>query len=75
MISDAELNNRFSHHAPKAGQPEKYHGVRTGCRQLAGLLVALCPDSRELATALTHLDAVMFNANAAIARRSEGAAD
>jgi hypothetical protein len=67
-----ELENRFSYHAPTAGQPEKYERIRDKAHQLAIDLVDLCPESRELNTALTHLDAVVYNANASIARRSNG---
>jgi len=64
----AELRNRFTYHAPKADQPERYERIRASILDLAITLSSHCPPSRELSTALTHLDAAMMFANAAIAR-------
>lgn len=69
-ISPEELADRFTYHAVKEGQQEKYVAIREKGRELAQLMVDLCPDSRELSTALTHLEASNMWANAAIARRS-----
>lgn len=65
-----ELENRFTYHPPTGRQPEKYELIRSKAHQIAFDLVDLCPESRERNIALTHLDAVVFYANAAIARRS-----
>lgn len=65
----AELASRFTYHPPKEGQPEKYERIREEAHELAKTLVELCPSSRELSRALTAMDDVVFNANAAIARR------
>ena len=69
-ITQDELENRFTYHAPKEGQPEKYEKIRLMALGLAVALVDNCPDSRELNLALTHLDSAVMFANAAIARRS-----
>ena len=71
-ITPEELENRFSYHAPTKGQPVKYERIRGMAHSFAAELVHMCPDSRELNTALTNLDAVVYNANASIARRSNG---
>lgn len=63
-----ELANRFTYHAPKAGQPQIYEAVREKARDLATIMAAYCPPSDELARALDHLDNAVFCANAAIAR-------
>jgi hypothetical protein len=68
MASQADLDRRFTYHAPKGNQPEKYVEIRQTCKDLAYLLVQLCPDSRELDAALMHLEMAGFWANAAIAR-------
>lgn len=70
MIDSEELKNRFTYHAPYGNQPEKYEKIRHLAHEFAIELCDLCPTSRELDEALTHLDAVVFNANASIARRS-----
>jgi hypothetical protein len=67
---NSELENRFSYHAPKPGQPETYDSIRNSAKALAYFLSDVCPNSRELSTALTKLDEVVFFANAAIARNS-----
>ena len=64
-----ELKNRFSYHAPKDGQPEKYERIRRMGLDAATLISSLCPASREQSVALTKLDEVVMWANAAIARR------
>ena len=63
-----ELNNRFTYHAPKPGQPAKYEFIRGFARDMAGVLVNECPDSRELSLALTKLEEAVMWANASIAR-------
>lgn len=63
-----DLANRFMYHAPKEGQPAKYEAIRAKQRELADLIVELCPDSREADLALTNTEQAGFWANAAIAR-------
>jgi len=63
-----ELEKRFTYHAPKGNQPDRYVAIRDEAKQLAELLVGLCPESRELSLALTKLEESVFWANASIAR-------
>lgn len=63
-----DILNRFTYHAPKPGQNEKYESIRGMCRGSALEFVKLCPQSRELSLALTKLEESVFWANAAIAR-------
>lgn len=63
-----ELDKRFTYHAPKGDQPQRYEDLRGLAKALAGVLVARCPDSRELELAIEHLETAVFWANAAIAR-------
>lgn len=67
-MTDAELTNRYSYHAPFGDQADRYNRIRAQVLETAKLIRDLCPDSRERATAFTHLDAVMMFANASIAR-------
>lgn len=66
--SPTDLDNRFTYHAPKPGQPERYVELRNLAKGLAGRVVALTPPSREQSLALTNLEQAVFWANAAIAR-------
>ena len=65
-----ELNNRFTYHAPKPGQPEIYTAIRDKAKELAELINANTPESRELALSITALEESVMWANAGIARRS-----
>lgn len=63
-----ELNNRFTYHAPKPGQNERYQDLRGTALMLAQKICEQVPFSREQSVALTHLEEVVFWANAGIAR-------
>jgi hypothetical protein len=63
-----DITNRFTYHAPRADQPALYEDVREGAREFAEFLNAVCPESREKSLAITHLEEVVFWANASIAR-------
>ena len=64
----ADIGRRFTYHAPKPGQPERYTQIRDTAKEFAVLLVTECPESRELSLALTKLEEAVMWANAAIAR-------
>ena len=66
MIED--LENRFTYHAPKEGQPDKYDNIRRYAKAFAELIDEMCPNSREKSLAITKLEEVVFWANASIAR-------
>jgi hypothetical protein len=66
-----ELAKRFVYHAPREDQIVKYNDIRSEIKKLAVLLCELTPDCREQSIALTHLEEVVFWANAAIARNPE----
>lgn len=68
MITAADLENRFTYHAPKPSQPDKYEGIRHWAKEFARHIVANTPDSREQSLAITHLEEVVYWANASIAR-------
>jgi hypothetical protein len=67
-ITDVELTKRFTYHAPKADQPDRYEALRSAALELAGEITGLTPTSREQSLALTSLEEAVFWANAAIAR-------
>lgn len=68
-ITKEELDIRFTYHAPKGDQGERYVKIRDKAKELAVMIVELTPDSREQSLALTHLEECTFQANASIARR------
>ena len=62
------LDNDFKYHSPKEDQPTRYVEIRDKAHELALLICANTPASREQSVALTELDHVVMMANAAIAR-------
>lgn len=63
------VENDFSYHRPPEEKVEDLKRIRSGCREMAHLLVNHVPKGRELSTALTKLEEVMMHANAGIARQ------
>lgn len=68
MNTNTTIENNFSYHAPKEGQPQKYEAIRNKAKELAYLIDELCPKSREASLAITNLEQSVFWANASIAR-------
>jgi hypothetical protein len=64
-----QIENNFSYHAPKPGQPEIYQEIREKAKELAYLIDQKAPDSREKSLAMTNLEQSVMWANAAIARK------
>jgi len=67
-MDDADLRNRFTYHAPKEGQADRYQEIRDYAHGLASLINHQCPESREKSLAMTHIEDAVMWANAAIAR-------
>ncbi len=63
-----KIENAFTYHAPKDGQPEKYQAIRDKAKELAYLIHELVPPSREQSLAMTKLEECSMWANAGIAR-------
>lgn len=64
-----EVEVRFTYHAPKGNQIERYEVLRDTAKKLAEDILEFTPESREQSLALTHLEQAIMWANAAIARR------
>lgn len=63
------IEKRFTYHSPKDDtQTERYEYIRERAKDLATAFVRICPDSRELSLAITHLEEAVMWANASIAR-------
>lgn len=65
-----DLENVFKYHRPKGDQADKYIQIREKAKELAILLLELCPESRERSLALTKIEESSMWANASIARNS-----
>lgn len=63
-----QIENNFTYHPPKDGQPEKYVNLREKAKELAYLIAETVPPSREQSLALTNLEQAIFWANAGVAR-------
>lgn len=57
----------FVYHRPFGTQPERYVAIREKAKELAVLIQASTPASREQSVALTNLQQTVMWANAAIA--------
>jgi len=69
-MNQQDIDNRFTYHAPKPGQPAIYEDIRSVVKTVAQFVDKACPDGREKSLAITHLEEAVFWANAAIARAS-----
>lgn len=67
-MDEKDLENRFTYHPPKGDQALRYEMIRDSAHRFAAFLNERCPDSDELETAVTFIDAAVMFANAAIAR-------
>lgn len=68
MITQSDLDNRFTYHTPKNDQQSRYIMIRDHAKELAEFIVTNTPESREQSLAITSLEEAIFWANAAIAR-------
>ena len=67
-MANQTIENNFTYHAPKDGQPEKYEAIRSKGKELAYLIDEVCPGSREKSLAMTKLEEAVMWANASVAR-------
>lgn len=67
-MKNAKIENNFTYHAPKPGQPKKYEAIREKAKELAYMIDELVPPSREQSLAMTKLEECTMWANAGIAR-------
>lgn len=67
MMTEDQIQNIFTYHAPKGDQATRYVTLRDKAKELALMVNALCPESREKSLALTNIQQSIMWANAAIA--------
>lgn len=68
QMDPKRFENTYTYHAPKGDQTARYEKLRAKARELAELIEAFCPDSREKSLAHTKVEEATMWANAAIAR-------
>lgn len=66
-MTDQQIENTFTYHQPSGTQPKRYEEIRQEAKQLASVIQAHCPESREKSLALTNLQQAVMWANASIA--------
>ena len=74
VVSEEDANrveNNFIYHPPTGNQSLRYETIRESAKNLARLLMAITPKSREQSLALTKLEEAVFWANASIARNEQ----
>jgi hypothetical protein len=69
-ITDEQLVNLFTYHAPKPEQFDKYDVIRKSALQFARVLVENTPPSADQSAAIRLLRECVMTANAAIACES-----
>lgn len=62
------LDNDFSYHPPIGTQAARYEKIRAMAHDFVLAAAVMCPESRELSIAITHVETAVFFMNAAIAR-------
>lgn len=62
-----DIENIFSYHPPKEGQPEKYEAIRNAAKILAHIIIANTPACADQTAAIRHLREAVMTANASIA--------
>lgn len=68
------IDTNFRYHPPQGDQPQRYEQLRAKAKELAQLIEALVPVSRECSLAFTNLEQSVMWANAAVARYPEALA-
>lgn len=66
-ISQEQLNNWFSYHAPDAAQQNVYLELRAAAKDFAELIVANCPECADTTVAVRKIREAVMVANQAIA--------
>lgn len=71
ILNEDEIEKRFDFHPLNGDQLGRYGLIREKAKELAMVIYHNTPFSREQSLALTHLEEVVFFANAGITRRKE----
>ena len=66
-MTEEQLDNIFTYHAPKGDQQQRYVSLREEAKHFAKVINKFCPESREKSLALTAVQQATQWANASIA--------
>lgn len=67
MITEQDIDNWFSYHAPNSTQVPRYEELRNKAKELANLILQYTPSSADQTAAIRKLRECIMTANAAIA--------
>jgi hypothetical protein len=70
MITDNDIQNWFTYHAPTSDQLPRYELIRSKARELAYVIVTNTPPSADQTASIRLLREAVMTANAAIACNS-----
>ena len=62
-----DIENIFTYHKPKEGQPEKYEAIRSKAKELAHVIMENVPSCADRTASIRRLREAVMTANAAIA--------
>ncbi len=74
-MTEAEIEEMFTYHAPRPGQPERYQAIRDAAKHLALVIIANTPRSADQSAAIRELRLCVMTANASIALESTDLTD
>jgi hypothetical protein len=66
-VTEADLDNIFSYHAPNSGQQICYGAIRESAKEFAAVLLKNTPVCADQQAAIRKLREVVMTANAAVA--------
>lgn len=67
LMETNEIEEYFTYHAPKEGQPGRYEAIRAAAKQLAYVILETTPKSADQTHAIRTLRSAVMFANASIA--------
>ena len=68
-----DIEKRLNHHDFDEDKKIRSLNIRNSAKQLAYIIVNVCPEGREMSLSLTRLEEAVMWANASIARMDEWA--
>lgn len=67
MITQQDLDNWFTYHAPKDDQPERYVKIRESAKEFAEVVLLNTPAGPDQTTAIRKIREAVMTANQSIA--------